>query len=67
MAEELLMEVDDLLPIVEAATLLGVREIGARRRGNHAQREGVRRSRYSDADKVCSAKPRWRMSPCFSR
>ncbi len=66
-AEELLLEVDDLLPILDAATLLGFATAARRRRAHHAEGPRLRGSRYSDAQSYCSAKRCSRMLPCCSR
>ena len=66
-ADELRMEVDDLLPIVEAAALLGFAKARRGRCGNHARRQGVSPKPISRAQKVCSARPCSRTSRCCNR
>ena len=51
-AEELLLEFDDLLPIVEAAGVAGVREIRPRRHRAHARGQSFRRRRYRKAHRA---------------
>ena len=57
LADELAMDVDDLLPIVEAAAMLGFAVLRRGRRRDHARRPQVRRSRYPAAE---AALPRGR-------
>ena len=66
-AEDLLLEVDDLLPIIDAATLLG---FATAREGDvditpHGRR--LRRRRHSARAKLFSAKPRSPASRCCSK
>ena len=67
LADELALEIDDLLPIVDAAQLLGFLKVDGRRRRDHARRAELRRLRHPDARRSCSATPRSRTSCCCAR
>ena len=66
-ADELRMEVDDLLPIVEAATLLGFAKADKGDVEITPEGKAVRRSRYRQPHAISSATPPWPMSRCSSR
>ena len=66
-AEDLQLEVDDLLPIVEAATLLGFAKAHEGDVEITPDGQGVRRGRHRRRKSTSFAMPRWPMWRSFSR